>query len=78
MKIRNFFFITTACILMACGSQETADTSDTDTGFRESENVADTIADTSANATGSMSGSNGTGTDTTDMKRQKATRQKGQ
>jgi len=63
-----------AAMLTACASPEERAVDQVDS----TENMpADTAGFDTVTTTGSMSGSNGTGTDTTDTKRQKATRQEG-
>lgn len=61
-------------LVAGCGSPESRaeKTIDTTTTTAADEPGADTITNT-----GSLSGSNGTGTDTTDTRRQEATRQEG-
>ena len=79
-KIQNFIpaqLCAMACIsfslLTGCASPEERGAKQIDTITNSPQ---DTVGTDTVTNTGSMSGSNGTGTDTTDTKRQKATRQK--
>lgn len=59
-------------VMAACSSPEERATTQIDTNTTAS---ADTSGTDTITNTGSLSGSNGTGTDTTDTRRQEATRQ---
>lgn len=72
MKTKLMIITCFSAILTACASPEERAQSEIDTN---SAVINDTTSTDTVTTTGSMSGSNGTGTDTTDMKRQKATRQ---
>jgi hypothetical protein len=74
MKNKIIIIATASVMLLACASPEERATKQIDTTENSSVDSAgfDTVT-----STGSMSGSNGTGTDTMDTKRQKATREAG-
>jgi ABC-type glycerol-3-phosphate transport system substrate-binding protein len=74
MKNRLFMVATASALLLACASPEERATDQIDTTENSS---ADSAGFDTVTSTGSMSGSNGTGTDTVDTKREKATRAAG-
>jgi uncharacterized lipoprotein YajG len=75
MKSKFLLPVAMIAVLASCASPEQR--SDTEIDTTEAVSAADSMNTDTITHTGSMSGDNGTGTDTTDTKREKATRQQG-